>query len=540
MCVVTCVRRALPSVLGTYSQGCGPEYGSLFAPPPSRLRTRRPCSPADRARWRCTRRPCRAGPGCVVRCLCLIFELPNRPDCTALARGTGAGQGAGQGMGQGAESGAGLWDLPVWHRPRGPGPGRLRCSPRGWSLPCSAFVVAWTESCRRCCLCGTGLRPRPERCRPRLWSSVRRTVRSLGTCPGSGAFVPGLSPAPIVTFPAPANPVDFRHRALRPSTARAIWAQVVSRRALCIPTPSAAVEPGLDNIEPVRFDSLTYACGFRNHRPHRGVQASPLPPAFFLPSSLLRSLSSTGITRRLQSYGRHPVLVACPVPVGRALLPSPSSTAANTPAGPARLSLTSRPVGAPAFQVSTAVRHGRSRTMSPGLERQFAGRVATVPFHGTRSCPYSCRGRRSLHPWPVAVRASPWRADRGGLPSPRAFLGGPVTALPSVPGMRRSGPAPFVPERVFAAPGGAAWSSYGGWLASGLVGLSSWRRTLTGWSCNCPLVAVRPSSGTVVWSLPRSLGEPGDRDGWTLGPARGARLPSSWLAGPESDRVPEP
>ena len=286
MCVVTCVRRALPSVLGTYSQGCGPEYGSLFAPPPSRLRTRRPCSPADRARWRCTRRPCRAGPGCVVRCLCLIFELPNRPDCTALAQGTGAEQGAGQGMGQGAESGAGLWDLPVWHRPRGPGPGRLRCSPRGWSLPCSAFVVAWTESCRRCCLCGTGLRPRPERCRPRLWSSVRRTVRSLvesgagaptlGSGGDSGAFVPGLSPAPIVTFPAPAlrtRRADFRHRALqwdhapRTRTARAIWAcrwsPDAARLPLCIPTPSPARRRAcsrLDNIEPVRFDSLTYAC----------------------------------------------------------------------------------------------------------------------------------------------------------------------------------------------------------------------------------------------------------------------------------------
>ena len=99
---------------------------------------------------------------------------------------------------------------------------------------------------------------------------------TLGSGGDSGAFVPGLSPAPIVTFPAPAlrtRRADFRHRALqwdhapRTRTARAIWAcrwsADAARLPLCIPTPSPARRRAcsrLDNIEPVRFDSLTYAC----------------------------------------------------------------------------------------------------------------------------------------------------------------------------------------------------------------------------------------------------------------------------------------
>ena len=125
-------------------------------------------------------------------------------------------------------------------------------------------------------VCGQNSVPAP------VWSLEHEVVESgagaptLGSGGDSGAFVPGLSPAPIVTFPAPAlrtRRADFRHRALqwdhapRTRTARAIWAcrwsADAARLPLCIPTPSPARRRAcsrLDNIEPVRFDSLTYAC----------------------------------------------------------------------------------------------------------------------------------------------------------------------------------------------------------------------------------------------------------------------------------------
>ena len=148
----------------------------------------------------------------------------------------------------------------------------------------------------------------------------------------------------------------------------------------------------------------------RNHRPHRGVQASPLPPAFFLPSSLhTRSLSSTGITRRLQSTDLSATLTgpACPsrgsgwcVPHHRQGFPCcshPPLPCVPPPIPrrdqPVRLSLTSRPV--PAFPNVPAGRlphsrfrgllsvhsrcgpHGRWITLGDPLHRSASNDVVT-------------------------------------------------------------------------------------------------------------------------------------------------------------------
>ena len=110
----------------------------------------------------------------------------------------------------------------------------------------------------------------------------RAGAPTLGSGGDSGAFAPGLSPAPIVTFPAPAlrtRRADFRHRALqwdhapRTRTAEtfragrssdsADFAADAAQLPLYTPVSSPARRRAclrLDGIEPVRFDSFTYAC----------------------------------------------------------------------------------------------------------------------------------------------------------------------------------------------------------------------------------------------------------------------------------------
>ena len=117
-------------------------------------------------------------------------------------------------------------------------------------------------------VCRAGFAPAEGRCLSTAHVESGAGAPTLGSGGDSGAFVPGLSPAPIVTFPAPAlrtRRADFRHRALqwdhapRTRTARAIWAcrwsADAARLPLCIPTPSPARRRAcsrLDNIEPVR------------------------------------------------------------------------------------------------------------------------------------------------------------------------------------------------------------------------------------------------------------------------------------------------
>ena len=134
-------------------------------------------------------------------------------------------------------------------------------------------------------------------------------------------------------------------------------------------------------------------------------------PAGLLPSVIaphLRSLSSTGITRRLQSYGplRHPDRPSLPLtgfrlvratpPTGLpVLLPSPSSmrAAANTPAGPAGALVAHWPVAAfpnvPAGRLphsrfrgllsvhSRCGPHGRWITLGDPLHRSASNDVVT-------------------------------------------------------------------------------------------------------------------------------------------------------------------
>ena len=137
-------------------------------------------------------------------------------------------------------------------------------------------------------------------------------------------------------------------------------------------------------------------------------------PAGLLPSVIaphLRSLSSTGITRRLQSYGplRHPDRPSLPLtgfrlvratpPTGLpVLLPSPSSmrAAANTPAGPAGAlvahfpasgSLPQRTGGsAPAFQVSRPAQ--RSLALRPAWSLDHPRRPVTpkATNHSSEHC----------------------------------------------------------------------------------------------------------------------------------------------------------
>ena len=260
-----------------------------------------------------------------------------------------------------------------------------------------------------------------------VWSLEHEVVESgagaptLGSGGDSGAFVPGLSPAPIVTFPAPAlrtRRADFRHRALqwdhasRTRTARAIracrWSADAARLPLCIPSPSPARRRAcsrLDNIEPVRFDSLTYACdasgiialiaGSRHRhsrRPssfrHRSTPEVPFLDRHYPASSVVR----TSPPPRPAQPAPHGVPVgACTPPTGLpVLLPSPSSmrAAANTPAGPAGAlvahfpasgSLPQRTGGsAPAFQVSRPA------------QRSLALRPAWSLDHPRRPVPPKC------------------------------------------------------------------------------------------------------------------------------------------------------
>ena len=102
-------------------------------------------------------------------------------------------------------------------------------------------------------VCRAGFAPAEGRCLSTAHVESGAGAPTLGSGGDSGAFVPGLSPAPIVTFPAPAlrtRRADFRHRALqwdhapRTRTARAIWAcrwsADAARLPLCIPTDRAS------------------------------------------------------------------------------------------------------------------------------------------------------------------------------------------------------------------------------------------------------------------------------------------------------------
>ena len=246
---------------------------------------------------------------------------------------------------------------------------------------------------------------------------------TLGSGGDSGAFVPGLSPAPIVTFPAPAlrtRRADFRHRALqwdhasRTRTARAIracrWSADAARLPLCIPSPSPARRRAcsrLDNIEPVRFDSLTYACDASGIIALIAKGPGIATPAGLLPSVIaphLRSLSSTGITRRLQSYGplRHPDRPSLPLTGFRLVrahhrqgfpccshpplpcVPPPIPRRDR----PVRLSLTSRPVAAFPNVRAGRLPHSRFRGLLSVHSRCGPhGRWITLgdPFHRSAS-----------------------------------------------------------------------------------------------------------------------------------------------------------
>ena len=251
---------------------------------------------------------------------------------------------------------------------------------------------------------------------------------TLGSGGDSGAFVPGLSPAPIVTFPAPAlrtRRADFRHRALqwdhapRTRTARAIWAcrwsADAARLPLCIPTPSPARRRAcsrLDNIEPVRFDSLTYACdasgiialiaGSRHRhsrRPssfrHRSTPEVPFLDRHYPASSVVR----TSPPPRPAQPAPHGVPVGACHTTDRAsrVAPIPLFHACRPPIPrrdqPVRLSLTSRPVAAfpnvPAGRLphsrfrgllsvhSRCGPHGRWITLGDPLHRSASNDVVT-------------------------------------------------------------------------------------------------------------------------------------------------------------------
>ena len=161
---------------------------------------------------------------------------------------------------------------------------------------------------------------------------------TVGSGGNSVAFAPGLNPAPIVTFPAPAprtRRADFRHRALQwnhaPRTRTA-----GATRACRGSDPRHHLRPlhGFRSafpsrirraVEPVHASttsnlyrptpSLTHVMLPESSPSTRGLGIAT--PASSLPSDIaphLRPLSSTGITRRLRSYGplRHPDGPACP------------------------------------------------------------------------------------------------------------------------------------------------------------------------------------------------------------------------------------
>jgi len=171
-------------------------------------------------------------------------------------------------------------------------------------------------------------------------------VESRAGAPTSGsggnsvAFALGLSPAPIVTFPAPAlrtRRADFRHRALQWDHApRTRIGENDSGRQVVGLSPTfpggrcTSLRPALPSrlrraAEPVDASTASDQYGPTPSLMH-GMVPESLPstrgtgiatPASLLPSPIaphLRSLSSTGITRRLQSYGplRHPAGPACP------------------------------------------------------------------------------------------------------------------------------------------------------------------------------------------------------------------------------------
>ena len=226
----------------------------------------------------------------------------------------------------------------------------------------------------------------------------------------SGAFAPGLSPAPMVTFPAPAprtRRADFRHRALqwdhapRTRTAGVIragrwsdsadFAADVAQRPLCTPVSSPARRRAclrLDGIEPLRSTpSLMHVMLPESSPSSRGpgiaTPASPLPSDI---APHLRSLSSTGITRRLQSYGplRHPTGPACPSRGSGWRVPRhrqgfPCCVHPPLPCVPPPIPRRNRPVPS-----SLASRPMAAFPVSP------PGRLPHYPFRGLRSVHSRC------------------------------------------------------------------------------------------------------------------------------------------------------
>ena len=238
------------------------------------------------------------------------------------------------------------------------------------SLPPSSAPTAtgWSDSCR------AGSAPAEE------WRLGTAHVESgagaptLGSGGDSDTFAPGLNPAPIVTFPAPAlrtRRADFRHRALqwdhaprtrtpgrfREAGGRTLPTHLRTRHGFRSAFPSRLRR----TPEPVYASMASNPYGSTPSLMHVMLpESSPssrgpgiATPASLLPSVIaphLRPLSSTGITRRHQSYGplRHPDRPGLPLagvrlaratpPTGLPVLrPSPSCmrAAAITPAEPA-------------------------------------------------------------------------------------------------------------------------------------------------------------------------------------------------------------
>ena len=172
---------------------------------------------------------------------------------------------------------------------------------------------------------------------PRVES--RAGAPTVGSGGDSVAFAPGLSPAPIVTFPAPAprtRRADFRHRALQWDHAPRTRTAGATRAYRGGSDPRHHLRPlhGFRSAYPSRIRRAVepvHASTTSNlYRSTPSLMHAMLPesspstrgpgiatPASSLPSDIaphLRPLSSAGITRRLRSYGplRHPDGPACP------------------------------------------------------------------------------------------------------------------------------------------------------------------------------------------------------------------------------------
>ena len=167
----------------------------------------------------------------------------------------------------------------------------------------------------------------------------RAGAPTVGSGGDSVAFAPGLSPAPIVTFPAPAprtRRADFRHRALQWDHAPRTRTAGATRAYRGGSDPRHHLRPlhGFRSAYPSRIRRAVepvHASTTSNlYRSTPSLMHVMLPesspstrgpgiatPASSLPSDIaphLRPLSSAGITRRLRSYGplRHPDGPACP------------------------------------------------------------------------------------------------------------------------------------------------------------------------------------------------------------------------------------